>query len=92
MVSKESTREEPLNKLLNSHPAGFYFYLNGVAEIRVRYGFLPDLLGREFICTVCYVLSIFAFSFSRVMYVTPLTLLPFIPPPVVGKTIADVQG
>lgn len=25
---------EPLNKLLNSHPAGFYFYLNGVAQIR----------------------------------------------------------
>lgn len=29
--------EEPLNKLLNSHPAGFYFYLNGVGEIRIGF-------------------------------------------------------
>lgn len=36
--------EEPLNKLLNSHPAGFYFYLNGERRdthwIRIL---LPDL-------------------------------------------------
>lgn len=45
-VREESTRirgargwleEEPLNKLLNSHPAGFYFYLNGVGEIRIGF-------------------------------------------------------
>lgn len=53
MERKRSKRDEPLNKLLNSHPAGFYFYLNGVAEIRIGYGFLPDLSGSEFICTVC---------------------------------------
>lgn len=33
----EGLEEEPLNKLLNSHPAGFYFYLNGVGEIRIGF-------------------------------------------------------
>lgn len=33
-AERRQAGEEPLNKLLNSHSAGFYFYLNGVAQIR----------------------------------------------------------
>lgn len=54
--------EEPLNKLLNSHPAGFYFYLNG--ERPDTHWILCRISGYEFICTVCYRHS-FILGFDR---------------------------
>lgn len=49
-AAKRERPGELLNKLLNSHPAGFYFYLNGVAQIRTV--ILVQSPRFEFICTV----------------------------------------
>lgn len=57
--------KEPLNKLLNSHPVGFYFYLNGVAEIRIGYGFLPDLWLRIYLYRLLDSLYLYRYLFSR---------------------------